>query len=70
MVSSLPLRPAVETDAFSGTCGVEMGIGTPPLMVPRRMLGLLEGLRRMVAVWGPIGSGSISRLTVDAGLLL
>lgn len=32
------------------TCGVEMGIGTPPLMVPRRRLALLDGLRLMVAV--------------------
>lgn len=28
-------------------------MGTPPLMVPRRKLGLDEGLRRMVATCGP-----------------
>lgn len=69
-------------------------MGTPPLMVPRRKLGLDEGLRRMVATWGPVpvparcwcccracweggwpcgasrGSGSVRRLTVEAGRLL
>lgn len=60
-------------------------MGTPPLMVPRRKLGLDEGLRRIVATCGPArcccccckecwedcrGSESASRLTVEAGRLL
>lgn len=66
MFSSLP----------RGICGVEMGMGTPPLIVPLRYAGLDEGLRLMVAVlaggWCPGGAvawGSVSRLTVEVGRL-
>lgn len=70
MFSSLP----------RGICGVEMGMGTPPLIVPLRYAGLDEGLRLMVAVlaggWYPGGAvawavawGSVSRLTVEVGRL-
>lgn len=56
--------------AFRGTCGVEIGIGTPPLIVPLRKVGLDEGLRLMVAVWEPpIISPSPNRLTVEVGRL-
>lgn len=55
---------------FRGTCGVQIGIGTPPLMVPLRYAGLDKGLRLMVAVWeAPIISPSANRLTVEAGRL-
>lgn len=71
--SSLPPLPA---RALRGTCGVQMGMGTPPLMVPLRYAGLEEGLRLMVAVcegswWTdlPVSSGSANRLTVEEGRL-
>lgn len=71
--SSLPPVPA---RALRGTCGVLMGMGTPPLIVPLRYAGLDDGLRRMVAVWDgswradlPINSGSAKRLTVETGRL-
>ena len=71
--SSLPPLPLT---AFMGTCGVLMGMGTPPLIVPLRYVGLDDGLRLMVAVWDgswrtdpPIDSGSANRLTVEAGRL-
>lgn len=66
MFSSLP----------RGICGVEMGMGTPPLIVPLRYAGLDDGLRLIVAVlegsWCaglPVASGSGSRLTVEVGRL-
>lgn len=66
MFSSLP----------RGICGVEMGMGTPPLIVPLRYAGLDEGLRLIVAVLDgscctdlPVISGSASRLTVEVGRL-
>lgn len=71
--SSLPLVPP---RGLSGTCGVEMGMGTPPLIVPLRKGGLDEGFRLMVAVWDgiwrldtPLKSDSANRLTVEAGRL-
>lgn len=71
--SSLPPFPP---RAFRGTWGVEMGMGTPPLIVPLRYAGLDDGLRLMVAVCDgscrtdpPIKSGSASRLTVEEGRL-
>lgn len=44
----------MEVAARRGTWGVQMGMGTPPLMVPRRNEGLDDGLRRMVATCGPV----------------
>lgn len=71
--SSLPLFPP---GTLRGTWGVQMGIGTPPLIVPRRYAGLDDGLRLMVAVLDgncctdlPINSGSAKRLTVEEGRL-
>lgn len=71
--SSLPPFPP---RALRGTCGVQIGMGTPPLIVPLRYAGLDDGLRLMVAVWDgswrtepPSNSGSASRLTVEAGRL-
>lgn len=71
--SSLPPFPP---RALRGTCGVLMGMGTPPLIVPLRYAGLEDGLRLMVAVWDgswrtepPLSSDSASRLTVEAGRL-
>lgn len=71
--SSLPPFPP---SAFIGTCGVQMGMGTPPLIVPLRYPGLDDGLRLIVAVcegsWRTdpvISSGSANRLTVEAGRL-
>lgn len=71
MLSSLPPLAA---GALRGIWGVEMGMGTPPLMVPLRYAGLDDGLRLMVAVLAgswcadlPVSSGSASRLTVEVG---
>lgn len=71
--SSLPRFPP---GTVRGTWGVQMGIGTPPLIVPLRYAGLDDGLRLMVAVldgnWCtdlPINSGSAKRLTVEEGRL-
>lgn len=71
ILSSLPPVPP---GTLLGICGVEMGIGTPPLIVPLRYAGLDDGLRLIVAVlegnWCaalPVNSGSASRLTVEVG---
>ncbi len=71
--SSLPPFPP---RTLRGTCGVQIGMGTPPLIVPLRYVGLDDGLRLMVAVWDgswwtdlPINSGSANRLTVEEGRL-
>lgn len=71
--SSLPPFPPM---ALGGTCGVQIGMGTPPLIVPLRNAGLDDGLRLIVAVWYgswwttlPVNSGSANRLTVEEGRL-
>lgn len=73
ILSSLPPLPP---GTLRGICGVEIGMGTPPLIVPLRNAGLDNGLRLIVAVLEgsccadlPVSSGSASRLTVEVGRL-